>query len=337
MPDATQSFTLTVFNPAEAGSKGGWRISEIDVPGRLAKLEVRYTDQNSQEDATIAASDVEVRARNARAIELDVAKLRRSSFAAAFLANATTLRVSLNGRVHEPEIAGDAKIHFKQGSNGEWRVISNEEVSQNARQARPIGPLLRIVTTEGPMVLVIASNGPQDQIAAWARVAERFAADLLLYGAINSQIVTDADFASSSAKAENLKHGNIVAFGGPDINSFSRSTFDNWPSTSPIYFPSSDTSDQFNIQGRSFYENGTAMLTLAPHPTHDRGLTLVVHGIGSEGIARAGRLLPTRTATMIPEWVVTDRTAEWMGEGGVQAAGWYDREWGWSESMSYVQ
>ncbi len=64
---------------------------------------------------------------------------------------------------------------------------------------------------------------------------------------------------------------------------------------------------------------------------------MVVHGIGTEGIRRAARLLPTRTATMIPEWIVVDSTAEWMGEGGVQAAGWYDADWGWSEGMSYVQ
>lgn len=152
----------------------------------------------------------------------------------------------------------------------------------------------------------------------------------------HSQILTDAELPSILSHPL-FKHSNIVTLGGPNINSFTRNIFDSWPTKSPIFFPSPDTSAQFAIQDRTFYENGTALLTLAPHPTDAEALTLVAHGMGLEGISRAARLLPTRTATMIPEWVVVDRTAEWMGEGGVLAAGWYGSNWGWSEAGSYVQ
>ncbi|SAM81155.1 uncharacterized protein UBRO_02775 [Ustilago bromivora] len=336
MPDVPRSFTLTVFNPAEAGSKGGWKISEVNVPGRLAKLKVHYEEQSSEDAERAYSAHVSVVSRNTKRIELDLNLLLRTNGIAGLLANATTIKVSLNGQFNEVDIGNINKIHFQQGYDGKWYALSDGELSATSTRPRPIGPLLRIVSSEGPVLLIVPTDGPKVEVAAWKRVAQRFANDLLLYGAINSQIITDADFVSKGV-GEGLQRSNIVTLGGPQINSHTRSVIDSWPSKSPIHFPAPSSSAQFDIQGRSFYKNGTALLTLAPHPTYAKGLTLVVHGIGAQGISRAARLLPTRTATMTPEYIVTDHTAKWMGEGGVQAAGWYDSEWGWSESMSYVQ
>lgn len=338
MPDTPPSFTLTVFNPDEAGSKAGWRISEVEVPGRLARLEVRYKPPRYEKAVESSEAQFEVVAKNAKRFELDAAVLRHSSYAKTALANVTAFRVAVNGQEKLAEIGASRKVRFVHRGKGQWELESDEHVSPDSAEARPIGPLLRIVSTEGPMVLVVPSVGPTApaERKAWGRAARRFAADLILYGAINSQIVTDADFVSVGAGAC-CRHSNIVSFGGPEVNLFTRSVYANWPTESPIRFPSPVTSPQFEIQGRSFYETGTAMLALAPHPTYARGLTLIAHGIGVQGVARAARLLPTRTATMLPEWIVVDPTTEWMGEGGVQAAGWYDRDWAWSESMSYVQ
>ncbi|SNX82974.1 uncharacterized protein MEPE_01680 [Melanopsichium pennsylvanicum] len=336
MPISPNSITLTVFNPDEAGSKGGWRISEVDIPGRLAKLKVRYTASNIQNGDNDEGAHFKVIARNTRRFELDLALLRRSNAAAEIFSNGTSIKVSIGGNIHKANTSDTDKIYFVQTAKGEWESVIGDGLRANLRPPRPIGPLLRTITSEGPMILIVPSDGLAAEVAAWKRVAKRFAADLVLYGAINSQIFTDAEFASSEL-TETLEHSNIVSLGGPNINIFTRSILDRWPAQAPIHFVSPNSTAQFEIQGRSFFEAGTAMLTLAPHPTNSKGLVLVVHGIGEEGIARAGRLLPTRTATMIPEWVVTDGTAEWMGEGGVQAAGWYDREWGWSEAMSYVE
>ena len=336
LPEAPGNFTLTVFNPAEAGSKGGWRIREVGVPGRLAKLEVRYVPQSDQEGG-ISQGHFKLQARNVGRFELDLDVLRRSNIGAAAVAgNATSLRFSLNGRVEQIETDKTDRVHFVGSDSGEWQVLTDDSSATFAKPARRIGPVLRIVTSRGPIVLVTPSKGSSSELKAWQGVARRFAADLLLYGAINSQIVTDAELGHALQSAV-LKHSNIITLGGPHINTFTRNVFDNWPTKSSIRFPSPETSAQFDIQGRIFFDNGTALLTLAPHPTVGEALTLVVHGIGTDGISRAARLLPTRTATMIPEWIVTDNTAEWMGEGGVQAAGWYATDWGWSESVSYVQ
>uniref|UniRef100_V5GPB9 Uncharacterized protein n=2 Tax=Kalmanozyma brasiliensis (strain GHG001) TaxID=1365824 RepID=V5GPB9_KALBG len=336
MPEAPQNFTLTVFNPAEAGSKGGWRITEVDIPGRLAKLEVRYTAGRVEAGADVHDGFIDVIARNVRRIELNAGILRRSSPGSVSSSKPTKISIKLNGQVTQADTSNADRISFVRSKQGVWKVLTGDDMTALSSAARPIGPQLRIVTSKGPMVLIVPSKGPAAEIEAWKRVARRFAADMLLYGAINSQIFTDDEFRAST-REEHLKHSNIVTLGGPSLNAFTRTVLANWPNESPIRFPSPDKSAQFEIQGRSFYEDGTTLLTLAPHPSYEEGLTLVAHGIGLGGISRAARLLPTRTGTMIPEWIVTDKSAEWMGEGGIQAAGWYDRKWGWSESMSHVQ
>ncbi|GAK63729.1 uncharacterized protein PAN0_003c1937 [Moesziomyces antarcticus] len=335
MPEAPQSFTLTVANPAEAGPKGGWQITEVEVPGRLARLQVQYTVEESSEDAVAGVGHVKLHASNAKRFHVQLEALQ-SSPALAF-GNASAVRITLNGQAYDVDIEGSHILAFEARPSGEWHILASQTRSTDAPAARPIGPLLRIVSTAGPMALVVPTEGPATEVAMWKRVAQRFAADLLLYAGINSQIVADTDSAAL-AETRSARHlGNVVAFGGPRINSYSRTIYYDWPTKHPIHFVDPESSAQFRIQGRHFYENGTALLTLAPHPELHNGLAMVVHGIGTEGITRAARLLPTRTATMIPEWIVVDSTAEWMGEGGVQAAGWYDAKWGWSEGMSYVQ
>ncbi|KAI3476422.1 hypothetical protein L1887_61987 [Cichorium endivia] len=335
MPEAPQSFTLTVANPAEAGPKGGWQITEVEVPGRLARLQVQYTADESSEDAVAGIGHVKLHASNAKRFHVQLDAVQSSTVAT--FGNASAVRITLNGQTSNVDIEGARTLAFEAGPSGEWQVLASETRSIDASTARPIGPLLRIVFTAGPMVLVVPSEGPVTEVAMWKRVAQRFAADLLLYAGINSQIVADADSAILGETWSDRHLGNVVAFGGPHINSYSRTIYYDWPTKHPIHFVDPESSAQFRIQGRHFYENGTALLTLAPHPELRNGVAMVVHGIGTEGIGRAARLLPTRTATMIPEWIVVDTTAEWMGEGGVQAAGWYDADWGWSEGMSYVQ
>jgi hypothetical protein len=324
MPMMPESFTLTVANPGEAGSKGGWQIIEIETPGRLARLEVHYTVKD--EDGSAA---FHIQARNLKRASFDPQSLGRYSRDASTRISSTTFLI--DGFVFRNAVSSDGKLHFVKQYDGSWIAMSAQEAAK-LPQPRKLGPLLGIVSTFGPMVIVVPS-GVAEEAKVFGSLARRFAADLLLYGGINSQIVTDDDMVSTVSVG--LWEGNVVTLGGPHINRFTRKTIDSWPGTAPFHF--SSNSAQFHIQGRPFYTNDTGMLTLAPHPSRPDGLTLILHGIGANGIQRAARLLPSRTATMAPEWIVIDSSSDWMGQGGVKAAGWYDARWGWSESMSYLE
>ncbi|PWN48539.1 hypothetical protein IE53DRAFT_381255 [Violaceomyces palustris] len=65
-------------------------------------------------------------------------------------------------------------------------------------------------------------------------------------------------------------------------------------------------------------------------------LALVLHGTDPQGLERAARALPVRTATQLPEWVVIGSESEYMGYGGILGAGWFDSDWGWNQAMSYL-
>ncbi len=161
-------------------------------------------------------------------------------------------------------------------------------------------------------------------------------ADLVLYGAVNSQIFTDIEF-DSIAQEGHLEHSNIVTLGDlpstlsldPPLQHGQQHKSDTLPITGNIGPVSNPGSKLLRERHGTSYARASSAL----RSRHDTGGPR--HRTRS--VSRAARLLPTRTGTMIPEWAVVDSTAEWMGEGGVQAAGWYDRRWGWSESMSYVQ
>ena len=146
--------------------------------------------------------------------------------------NTLTSSIILN----EVDIGNTNKIHFQQGYDGEWYALSDRELSATSTRPRPIGPLFRIVSSEGPVLLTVPTDGPKAEVAAWKRVAQHFANDLLLYRAINLQIITDVDFVSKGV-GEGLQRSNIVTLGEPQINSHTRTVFDSWPSKSPIHFP----------------------------------------------------------------------------------------------------
>lgn len=66
-----------------------------------------------------------------------------------------------------------------------------------------------------------------------------------------------------------------------------------------------------------------ALIYSLPHPNPPNRSFILTGSSCPEGIERAGRLLPVRTGTALPEWVVLGRRADRFaaGAGGVVAAG----------------
>lgn len=108
----------------------------------------------------------------------------------------------------------------------------------------------------------------------------------------------------------------------------------------------------------------TALLSLLPHPSEpDDGLALILAASSHAGsLERGVRALQQalRTGAQLPEWVVLGGAQrEWMGAGGLLGAGcvlaahaasgalltlvpprrsssWYDADWRWSHTMSWL-
>ena len=115
---------------------------------------------------------------------------------------------------NEVDIGNTNKIPFQQGYDGQWYALCGGELSATWTQPRPIGPLLCIVSSEGPVLLIMPTDWPKAEVAAWKRVAQRFTNDLLLYEAMNLQIITDADFVSKGVGSRHcFPVGSTLCFG----------------------------------------------------------------------------------------------------------------------------
>lgn len=68
------------------------------------------------------------------------------------------------------------------------------------------------------------------------------------------------------------------------------------------------------------------MLFLHPHPTDPRSTVCCMLGTDDTGLERATRLLPLRTGIAVPDFIVVSQAANWIGAGGVVAAGYVQVE-----------
>ncbi|QRV95276.1 Guanine nucleotide exchange factor LTE1 [Ceratobasidium sp. AG-Ba] len=148
---ALKPFTYTVVWPSEAGSMRGWRIRELSVPGRLAKLSV---NQNR------------VRTTNVYGLSVN------------------TQRAGINSRLviidnQQINLPSSPTIWLRRGS-GQWEVV-------DPYSPYPSGPLSHILNSPEPISIVI----PSVNNAHYHSVARRLAHNLYTYLKLDCVVVKD--------------------------------------------------------------------------------------------------------------------------------------------------
>ncbi|KAL7421865.1 hypothetical protein Q5752_003636 [Cryptotrichosporon argae] len=268
-----KGFTLTSANPDEAGAKAGIRIAELDVPGRLARLDV-----NARQWRSGRTGDLDLHGSNIRRIEL-----------------------TAGGRVET------------------LSLVNGELVPAPPHRARAYGPLIRILATAGPMVVVVDPRS-----AHQARLAARVAHDMFVYHRTDAEIVEAREALERVARNE-LGAGSVVVIGRPEENLFAQ-----WlvaQKRVPLAFPARGV---FTLADKLVYEAGTGIITLYPHPTNSAGLALLIAGNDTDGLESAARLFPLRTGVPVPDWAVVSARWKWQAAGGLVGAGFWDADWAWS-------
>lgn len=331
MPTPLNRFTLSVFNPQDSGSKQGWKITQVETPGRMARLEVEYL--SSQGNFKVHTSHV-------AKIQVDAMKHRDSTL--------TPLRIDIDGTdidlgMHEASSTLDGVVHLQKTRQG-WRVTTTADSKD--LPMRPMGPMIRFLASSGPIQVIVPTDCPSDTTNHYLSIARRFTTDAYIYGRLDALILFDYEAIDESGIYQ-LDSSNVLLLGGPNINAVSRLVN---MSQTLIKFIGGESSSQFQIQDRTFYESST-LLTLFPHPiirnvspklageggaAQQQPMALLLHATDSSAIERGYSLLPVRTGTFLPEWVVVDKSSLWKGYGGVTGAGWFNHQWGWSEAMGYL-
>jgi hypothetical protein len=186
-------FTLTTANPDESGSKGGIRIVELAVPGRLARLDV-----NAPQWKRGDGEGLSLHSTNIRRIEV------------------TGWAQGATGT----DADADAEAQVLVREDGQWRPDTRP---RPIPPVRAYGPMIRLLATEGTITLVVpdqteGGGSPSASSAALLGLALQYADDLRTYHRIDVVIATATE--ALHAVAEDALPGNIVAYGRPEENRF---------------------------------------------------------------------------------------------------------------------
>lgn len=196
--DVLLVFTLTTANPNETGSKRGFRIAELETPGRLARIDVEIYETAAQ------AIGARLRTKNVRAFSFD-------SRAGAISPRRAITDFTVDGVESSLSLEHNDVLHW---FDGKW-------TDSRTRRPRRFGPILSILNTRAPFTLIVGTSAQHEHLAG---IAQRIAHDVYLYGKIDSRILNDTEV----AKRE-LGKGNVVLIGGAYTNSVTRRLASDWP------------------------------------------------------------------------------------------------------------
>ncbi|SCV67268.1 BQ2448_5914 [Microbotryum intermedium] len=307
--DDRVEFTLTTANPHETGSKQGFKIVELETPGRLARIHVKIWTSD------IGVRMAQVQTKNVYSFSIGPSPSPLKGIAQLGINAQPSINLSAKESHEEP-------LHFIRSSEGE--TFSR---THTLSPARPYGPLLSILTTPNPLRIIVGTQGPSSNTEQLRSIARRIASDAYLYGRVDSIIQDDVQVLENESLAGS---SNVVLLG----DSFSNLVTKKWGKNArvPVSFLSPSA---IKIQNRVFQSKSQGIIYLAPHPACSSCLTLILSGTDSLGLEKGYRFFPFRTGVALPEWVVSSG-AEDGQKGGVEAAGFWARDWGRSEAMSFL-
>lgn len=217
-PSTEVDFTVTTANPDESGSKNGFKILEMEVPGRLARIQVSIND-----------STVVLHSRNVKTFSLDPAMLRSKL-------GLTVTSIRLDGGTSIPAHRTLMTLHV----SGRRLSIADSSIS-----IRRYGPLISILSTPTPLILVVGTRSSLAVQQHLTSIATRIAHDAYLYAKIRCRIVLDVDFEG--------ERGNVVLIGDALSNEVTRRWSKTWPT--PVSYPS-DQHSAFKLHDRVFVTEG---------------------------------------------------------------------------------
>ncbi|PWN23594.1 hypothetical protein BCV69DRAFT_279525 [Microstroma glucosiphilum] len=224
-------FTLTCSDPSEMHGMFGWKILEVDVPGRVARLEVEYVEATEAVDASIR-----LRTTNIRRLEVD-----ESSSSLRGLESCTVFidQESVASRLRG--VRTGTMTFYKERL---WSLVEDEALSSLPRP-RQISSITSLLTVPRFLLIVPASSLVQGnhraREKAYESIARRWAADLLLYISADVRIVTDENFLYERSNASRAAAGSEQQrHFPPPIHRSNHETVLDFPYSIPMGFSSND-------------------------------------------------------------------------------------------------
>ncbi|KIJ69668.1 hypothetical protein HYDPIDRAFT_24484 [Hydnomerulius pinastri MD-312] len=320
---APRKFTLTVAVPAESGSLNGWRIRALETPGLLSRLEVKTTPNGC----------ISLRTTNVSVFSLDL-KVWSSICGEWQTPGTTTAKLTIGDYSISLDTADDATIWF--GKDFEmfgsllkpkmklvWKILASSKPQAPIPNPIPLQSFQRlqaILTTKGPLTLLVPTLTPSPELSAALRIAYA----LQLFHALDARITSVRDLPKGAA-GTGISDGNLVVIGcagEPLIHE--------WLERMESIFKYRDGA--WHRGARAGFERpSSAILFTQPHPYNPKALSLFVQSTDPSGLERAVRLFPIRTGVLSPDWLILDGRADQIGAAAVQDTGVYGCEVNYDE------
>ncbi|KAH7107482.1 hypothetical protein BKA62DRAFT_683529 [Auriculariales sp. MPI-PUGE-AT-0066] len=286
-------WTHTVMWPGETGSLHGFRVLEVEVPGRLARLTVKLT-----EDGAVRVQTTNVRRFSIDHMLLHATKARDSSPRSII--------------VDEYHIPSSTWLDNLQKTHQSLELVHSEtwQVSEQHIGSDISGPVSHALDTASVIRCVVADHDPHGR-----SVARRLAHILLSYLALDTEIIT-----SSQAINAPLSNGTVIVISsGAVTNGFAQM----------MLHDSGITLGEGRIimHDQVLKARSTGVLFRRTVFDREQGSTSIVFVAGTDpsGLERALRLVPFRTGVPIPEWIAVGEDADELGAGGIIGAGFWNR------------
>ncbi|KAJ3553575.1 hypothetical protein NM688_g3536 [Phlebia brevispora] len=296
-------FTLTVAIPSESDSLHGFRILNLEVPGRLGRLTVEERD-----------GALHITSRNILAFSIpnDAGSLHSNDEEMLIGVDGQFLSITLDSP-HESQ-----KALFIVKKEGIW------EVFRDAPGLVPqiTGRMSLVLNSRAAILLVI----PQRTNPTFLNAALRLSHNLNVYHKLDTDIIDAAEATLRLHRGLLSSTSNMVLLGGAD-NTFTRD------SLALLKTPFQLQDGVLHLRNRPLDADSTALF-LHPHPISTTALMLVMFTSDAAGLERALRLFPIRTGVTVPDWIILSPKTDTMGAGGVTAAGVWGVNWSWNEGMS---
>lgn len=294
--ESDDDFSLVVANPADFGSKRGFRILQLKDPVQLGRMQVL----NSDDGHTI------IKTENVLQFSLDAN--------CTYLYRDTTVD---DESIYITDLDSPEPIIFWQERERimtkRWRSSIDNEPPKYLRTGRQLGGIDAILRTQGPFLINYL-------IPEAATVAVQISRNLYTYFYADSEIFGTYPINLPAHTGNRITLAVGIAF--PECR-------DPWPFAIRL-----SSADPYRLSIRN-HEGGWHHITASEgslgaiwvEPMSDERLQLMVWGADIEGLQQAARLVPTVTGVGVPDFVILDGKAKWKGADGVLAMGFFDSWW----------
>jgi hypothetical protein len=182
--------------------------------------------------------------------------------------------------------------------------------------------------TPGPLTIVIGTQNNSNQLSL-ERMASNIAQNLYIYFGADVDIRYDIEVDDA------FLLGNVISLGMQDENAYLNGVMRMSHLKNPFPIVSQDKTIHINDTTAVHTYSGEGVGAIFLHPLSRDRLLLSICGTDHEGLERAGKLVPYRTGTGQPDWIIVGPTMGVHGMQGVRAMGYYSNLWDIELAVSF--